>query len=96
MLYPTFLIYFWLLTYVLLLLEELLVASFLDALSCRVFVLFMRLHQSGVYRCEEQGWEQGSVGSDSCKVVGRGCDGRGGSREVLGVKAVGGGGKAAR
>lgn len=56
----------------------------------------MRLHQSGVYRCEEQGWEQGSVGSDSCKVVGRGCDGRGGSREVLGVKAVGGGGKAAR
>lgn len=55
MLYPTFLIYFWLLTYVLLLLEELLVASFFDALSCRAFLLFMRLHQSGFIVARSRG-----------------------------------------
>ena len=82
MLYPTFLIYFWLLTYVLLLLEELLVASFLDALSCRVFVLFMRLHQSGVYRCKEQGRDREVVGVRGCEVVGGVARSRGGSREL--------------
>ena len=71
----------------------------------------MRLHQSGVYRCKEQGWEQGSGGGDSCKVVGRGCkeqgweQGSGGSdsckeqrREQGSVRSEGcrGGGKAAR
>lgn len=45
----------------------------------------MRLHQSGVYRCKEQGREQGSGGGDSCKVVGGVARSRGRSSKVVGV-----------
>lgn len=44
-----------------------------------------------VWGCEKQGGEQGSGGGDSCKVVGGVARSRGGSREGLGVRAVGGG-----
>lgn len=27
--------------------------------------------------CDEQGWEQGSVGNEGCKVVGEGCEEQG-------------------
>ena len=77
MLYPTFLIYFWLLTYVLQLLKGLLVASFFSALSCGFFLLFMRVHQSGVYRCKEQGSCSELLWVWGCQVVGEGCDEQG-------------------
>lgn len=44
-----------------------------------------------VWGCEKQGGEQGSGGGDSCKVVGGVARSRGGSREGLRLRAVGGG-----